>query len=129
MTRVASSLPSLRPNSLRPTIIANRRLRSGQGIGGPIGTTTPIISPRMNPKFTTKIPPRLSKFRHTHLKVFAPRPVQRLVDLGLKTTVISAVQRSTTKGPQMKYAGDRPYSDPEKAARRLMEHARAFEPD
>jgi hypothetical protein len=28
----------------------------------------------------------------------------------------------------MKYAGDRPYSDPEKAARRLMEHARAFEP-
>jgi hypothetical protein len=28
----------------------------------------------------------------------------------------------------MKYATDRPYSDPEKAARRLMEHARAFEP-
>ena len=28
----------------------------------------------------------------------------------------------------MKYAGDRPYSDPEKAARRLMEHAQAFEP-
>jgi hypothetical protein len=28
----------------------------------------------------------------------------------------------------MKYAGDRPYSDPEKAARRLMDHARAFEP-
>ena len=28
----------------------------------------------------------------------------------------------------MKYAGDRPYSGPEKAARRLMEHAQAFEP-
>ena len=28
----------------------------------------------------------------------------------------------------MKYVGGRPYSDPEKAARRLMEHARAFEP-
>lgn len=28
----------------------------------------------------------------------------------------------------MKYAGDRPYTDPEKAARRLMEHARAFQP-
>ena len=28
----------------------------------------------------------------------------------------------------MKYAEDRPYSDPEKAARRLMEHAQAFEP-
>jgi hypothetical protein len=28
----------------------------------------------------------------------------------------------------LKYLGDRPYSDPEKAARRLMEHARAFEP-
>ena len=28
----------------------------------------------------------------------------------------------------MKYAGNRPYSDPEKAARRLMEHAQAFEP-
>ena len=28
----------------------------------------------------------------------------------------------------MKYASDRPYSDPEKAARRLMEHAQAFEP-
>jgi hypothetical protein len=28
----------------------------------------------------------------------------------------------------MKYTADRPYSDPEKAARRLMEHARAFEP-
>jgi hypothetical protein len=28
----------------------------------------------------------------------------------------------------MKYAADRPYSDPEKAARRLMEHAQAFEP-
>jgi hypothetical protein len=28
----------------------------------------------------------------------------------------------------MKYAGDRPYSDPEKAARRLMQHAHAFEP-
>jgi len=28
----------------------------------------------------------------------------------------------------MKYADDRLYSDPEKAARRLMEHARAFEP-
>jgi hypothetical protein len=25
----------------------------------------------------------------------------------------------------MKYTADRPYSDPEKAARRLMEHARA----
>ncbi|MBT1516596.1 hypothetical protein KIP88_39935 [Bradyrhizobium sp. SRL28] len=28
----------------------------------------------------------------------------------------------------MKYATHRPYSDPEKAARRLMEHAQAFEP-
>ena len=28
----------------------------------------------------------------------------------------------------MKYAGDRPYSDPEKAARRLMQHAHVFEP-
>ena len=27
----------------------------------------------------------------------------------------------------MKYATERPYSDPEKAARRLMEHAHAFE--
>jgi hypothetical protein len=28
----------------------------------------------------------------------------------------------------MKYAGDRPYSNPDKAARRLLEHAQAFEP-
>jgi hypothetical protein len=28
----------------------------------------------------------------------------------------------------MKLTVDRPYSDPEKAARRLMEHARAFQP-
>jgi len=28
----------------------------------------------------------------------------------------------------MKFATDRPYADPEKAARRLMEHAQAFEP-
>ena len=28
----------------------------------------------------------------------------------------------------MKYATDRSYSDPEKAARRLLEHAHAFEP-
>ena len=28
----------------------------------------------------------------------------------------------------MKYATVRPYSDPEKAARRLLEHAHAFEP-
>jgi hypothetical protein len=28
----------------------------------------------------------------------------------------------------MKFAAERPYSDPEKAARRLMEHAQAFEP-
>jgi hypothetical protein len=28
----------------------------------------------------------------------------------------------------MKYASNRPYSDPEKAARRLMEHAQAFKP-
>jgi hypothetical protein len=28
----------------------------------------------------------------------------------------------------MKYTVDRPYSDPEKAARRLMEHAHAFDP-
>jgi len=28
----------------------------------------------------------------------------------------------------MKYATDRPYSDPETAARRLLEHARAFQP-
>jgi hypothetical protein len=28
----------------------------------------------------------------------------------------------------MKYATDRPYADPEKSARRLMEHAQAFEP-
>ena len=28
----------------------------------------------------------------------------------------------------MKFTTDRPYSDPDKAARRLMDHARAFEP-
>ena len=28
----------------------------------------------------------------------------------------------------MKCTTDRPYSDPDKAARRLMDHARAFEP-
>ena len=28
----------------------------------------------------------------------------------------------------MKFTTDRPFADPEKAARRLMEHARAFEP-
>jgi hypothetical protein len=28
----------------------------------------------------------------------------------------------------MKYAADRPYSNPEKAARRMREHAQAFEP-
>ena len=28
----------------------------------------------------------------------------------------------------MKFATDRPFADPEKAARRLMEHAHAFEP-
>ena len=28
----------------------------------------------------------------------------------------------------MKHVADRPYSDPEKAARRLLEHAQAFEP-
>ena len=28
----------------------------------------------------------------------------------------------------MKFTADRPYADPEKAARRLMEHAQAFEP-
>jgi len=28
----------------------------------------------------------------------------------------------------MKHVADRPYSDPEKAARRLLEHAHAFEP-
>jgi hypothetical protein len=28
----------------------------------------------------------------------------------------------------MKFAADRPYSDPEKAARRILEHAQAFEP-
>ncbi|WP_375784636.1 hypothetical protein ACE10Z_33650 [Bradyrhizobium sp. Pha-3] len=28
----------------------------------------------------------------------------------------------------MKFTADRPYASPEKAARRLMEHARAFEP-
>jgi hypothetical protein len=28
----------------------------------------------------------------------------------------------------MKYATDRPYFDPEKAARRLLERAQAFEP-
>ena len=28
----------------------------------------------------------------------------------------------------MQMKGDRPYSDAEKAARRMMEHARAFEP-
>jgi len=28
----------------------------------------------------------------------------------------------------VKLTADRPYADPEKAARRLMEHARAFEP-
>ena len=28
----------------------------------------------------------------------------------------------------IKYATNRPFADPDKAARRLMEHARAFEP-
>jgi hypothetical protein len=28
----------------------------------------------------------------------------------------------------MKHVADRPYADPEKAARRLLEHAQAFEP-
>ena len=28
----------------------------------------------------------------------------------------------------MKFTADRPYSDPDKAARRLMQHAHAFEP-
>ncbi|WP_338075748.1 hypothetical protein WDM22_24355 [Bradyrhizobium septentrionale] len=28
----------------------------------------------------------------------------------------------------MKFTADRPFANPEKAARRLMEHARAFEP-
>jgi hypothetical protein len=28
----------------------------------------------------------------------------------------------------MKYTTDRPFADPDKAARRLMQHARAFEP-
>ena len=28
----------------------------------------------------------------------------------------------------MKYTAERPYSDPNKAARRLLEHAQAFEP-
>ena len=28
----------------------------------------------------------------------------------------------------MKFTTDRPYSDPERAARRLLEHAQAFEP-
>jgi hypothetical protein len=28
----------------------------------------------------------------------------------------------------MKFAANRPYADPEKAARRLTEHAQAFEP-
>ena len=28
----------------------------------------------------------------------------------------------------MKYTAERPYSDPDKAARRLMQHAQAFEP-
>jgi hypothetical protein len=28
----------------------------------------------------------------------------------------------------MKFAAERPFSDPEKAARRLLEHAQAFEP-
>jgi hypothetical protein len=28
----------------------------------------------------------------------------------------------------MKFAANRPYADPEKAARRLLEHAQAFEP-
>ena len=28
----------------------------------------------------------------------------------------------------MKFANDRPFADPEKAARRLMQHAHAFEP-
>ncbi len=30
--------------------------------------------------------------------------------------------------PPMKLTADRPYANPEKAARRIMEHARAFEP-
>ena len=33
-----------------------------------------------------------------------------------------------SNGELMKYAADRAYSDPEKAARRLMQHAHAFEP-
>jgi hypothetical protein len=35
---------------------------------------------------------------------------------------------SARMGALMKYATDRPCADPEKAARRLMEHAQAFEP-
>jgi hypothetical protein len=33
-----------------------------------------------------------------------------------------------TLGNGMKFTTDRPFADPEKAARRLMQHARAFEP-
>ena len=35
---------------------------------------------------------------------------------------------SRSHGDLMKYAADRPYSDPDKAARRLMQHAHVFEP-
>ena len=33
-----------------------------------------------------------------------------------------------SNGDLMKFTTDRPYSDPENAARRLMQHAHAFEP-
>jgi hypothetical protein len=35
--------------------------------------------------------------------------------------------RGTNKGNSMKLTTDRPFADPEKAARRLMQHAHAFE--
>jgi hypothetical protein len=33
-----------------------------------------------------------------------------------------------TKSSNLKLTADRPFADPDKAARRLLEHARAFEP-
>ena len=35
---------------------------------------------------------------------------------------------SLTKSSNLKLTADRPFADPDKAARRLLEHARAFEP-
>ena len=39
-----------------------------------------------------------------------------------------ASENQIASGEAMKMTNDRPFSDPEKAARRLMQHAHAFEP-